>query len=235
MRKNDAQHRRDQLRRFMESRNLKVAEWSRRAGINKNILYNFFNKRSESLSQDTLEKLARAEGVSVDNLFNLSRRALRRPVQAIIVLGHVQAGDWREAVMWGADDQYPIEIPLLSEARAGVYALETRGRSMDREYPDGTLVVCVNIYDYAEELASEDHVVVYRKRQDGLIEATLKELIIDEEGRFWLWPRSSDPQHQQPIRVPGLMPGEQPGFDGVASIEIAAVVIGSYRPRRKKT
>jgi len=99
---------------------------------------------------------------------------------------------------------------------------------MNLVYPEGTIIICVKFYEFDGALQNGDRVVVYRQGPDGLTEGTVKEIAVDDAGRTWLWPRSSHPMHQQPIELPteGTDSGE------TASVEIHAVVIGSYRPER---
>jgi hypothetical protein len=99
----------------------------------------------------------------------------------------------------------------------------SRGFSMDLEYRPGAVVIWVDFLDYRPP-RHEDHVIVYAHNVDGKVEATVKELRIDDDGRQWLWPRSSKPEHQQPIDV------ANPPAD-IATIEIKGIVIGDYRPR----
>ena len=65
----NAVRRRRALRDFMAKHDLKPAVWARKAGLkNPNSLYNFLGGRSNSLASKTLEVLARAVGVTVDDL-----------------------------------------------------------------------------------------------------------------------------------------------------------------------
>jgi hypothetical protein len=93
---------------------------------------------------------------------------------------------------------------------------------MNLEYPEGSIVIWVDVLSFrpARDL---DHVIVYAHAKDDGVEATVKELRI-VEGKYWLWPRSSDPAHQAPIDV------DNPG-DHIQSIEIKGIVIGGYKPR----
>ena len=90
---------------------------------------------------------------------------------------------------------------------------------MNLEYPEGSIVICVKFIELEAEPESGQRVVVYRHAPDGEIEATIKEFQIDDAGYPWLWPRSTSPEFQEPIKV----------NDG-DEIEIVALVIGSYRP-----
>lgn len=93
---------------------------------------------------------------------------------------------------------------------------------MDLEYPEGSVVVWVDMLN-ARAPVDGDHVVVYAYASDDSIEATVKELRI-VDGSAWLWPRSTSPEHQTPINV------SQPP-DGIVLIEIKGLVIGGYRAR----
>lgn len=139
----------------------------------------------------------------------------------IIVRGAVQAGHWVEASEWHHDDRYSVPVP--DDPRfPGVerFGLEVRGPSMNRVYPEGTILVCVHRNDWASPPKVGQRVIVERRKPDGLVEATVKELR-EDGGKLWLWPNSTHPEHQAPILLD----------DGQAdSIEIMAVVTGSYTP-----
>lgn len=94
---------------------------------------------------------------------------------------------------------------------------------MDLEYRPGSVVIWVDYLDF-RPARHEDHVIVYSHRHDGTVEATVKELRIDDDGRRWLWPRSSKPEHQLPIEI------DSPP-EGIETIEIKGIVVGDYRPR----
>lgn len=107
---------------------------------------------------------------------------------------------------------------------ANTFGLQVRGRSMDLHYPPGTVLICKELQHMSRDVRSRDHVIAIR-RLSGEIEATAKELVIDQDGNPWLWPRSSDPKHQQPIAA---------HIDGAAdddTAEIYAVVVGAIIER----
>jgi hypothetical protein len=60
--------RRAALVRFMEANGLKASSWALAAGLSKNILLNYVNERSDSLSQSTWEKLAAERGMTAPQL-----------------------------------------------------------------------------------------------------------------------------------------------------------------------
>jgi repressor LexA len=141
-------------------------------------------------------------------------------VSSIPVVGAVQAGQWVEAVEWDQDEWYEIAIPpdprYPNQRRFG---LEVRGPSMNELYPEGSVVVCLRLYELGREPKSGERVVVERRRADGCVEATVKEFRQDGEG-VWLWPRSTHPAFQQPVPFPD---------DGDEEVTITGLVVGSYR------
>jgi hypothetical protein len=94
---------------------------------------------------------------------------------------------------------------------------------MDMVYPPGRYVVIAHPAEAG--LRSGDHVVVERQRAD-LVEVTLKEFVIEEDGRAALWPRSSDPRYQEPI----YLQGEE--HDQTAP-QIIGVVVADYAKRER--
>ena len=141
--------------------------------------------------------------------------------EVIFVRGAVQAGHWLEAVELNEQDWETIFLPpdprFPPQAR---YALRVAGKSMDLVYPPDTILVCVSIHDYGEPNPGRN-VIVYRKRPDGLIEATVKTLRAGKDGKPELWPQSSSPDYAEPVRFTDVTDGEE--------VEVVGVVIGSYR------
>lgn len=211
---------RDILRRFIVDQDLKIARWAKDSGVDKNSIYNFLNEHSQSLDLRTYSKLARTAGVAVWRLTGEDPE-LPSPT-SIWVVGEVQAGVFREAVEWDPSLWISVDVPVPERFRKKTKALRVRGNSMNVEYPDGSIATWIDILDFRAPL-HEDHVLVYRHRNDDTIEATIKELVV-VDGRQWLWPRSTDPEHQTPIDP--LQPG-----DGIREIEIKGIILGSYRPR----
>jgi len=165
------------------------------------------------------------------------------PVQlgTIAVVGDVAAGEWRDAIQWDVDDAYTVNAPA-DNRYPGIkrYGLRICGPSMNNVYPEGSVVICVLLDDLARMPAPGERVVCEQTRSDGLVEATIKEVVLDEDHRVWLSPRSTDPRFQTPIMTPLLAhKDEQSGYweyrhiDGDdaedESIKLRGLVTGSYR------
>jgi len=138
-------------------------------------------------------------------------------------VGFVQAGDWREAVELPEDEQYTVNVPPDMRFRdIEVFALEIRGDSMNLRYADKSLLICSKYDPVNDRLPFGKRVIVQRRSEQGLIEATCKELIIDEDGKGWLKPDSNNPAHSS-IRF-------TQNDDGEDDTQIIAVVLASYQP-----
>lgn len=139
-------------------------------------------------------------------------------VRRVPVLGVVQAGAWTEVF---DDEPEPLDWVVFDEpeyARVEAFALIVRGPSVDRYYPDGSRVICIPAT--ATGIQEGDFVVV-RRRRGAFAETTLKQIQIGEDGEVELWPRSTDPAFQEPIRLSETRdPAESP--------EILAVVVARY-------
>jgi repressor LexA len=177
-------------------------------------------------NEETLGKLARALGCAPGDLLP-GDTSLNDPLplSRVPVIGYVQAGKWREAMEWGVDERYSVPVPADPDhPKARRFGLEVRGTSMNRVFPEGTVVICIPTGDYNHGIGDGNFVVVQqRDRQTNEMEATVKQLQIDARGRAWLWPRSDDPEHQQPIELPRNH-HEHAHHAGGAEIAVVAVV-----------
>lgn len=141
----------------------------------------------------------------------------------LYVVGEVAAGVWKEA--WELDpDEWEVftgraDVPAPLQKRFG---LRVSGESMNAVYPSGTILECVQ-YEHDEPVESGRRVIVIRRRLDGTVEATVKELVRDEQGIEWLVPRSSNPAFQ-------AFRGDRPDSPDIVSIEIVGIVVSSIRP-----
>lgn len=148
----------------------------------------------------------------------------------VFVRGVVEAGLWIDSdeMEFPRDEWIPLEIPSDDRFPHGErFGLLVRGNSMNLIYPEGTILVCINPLRLGYEPGNGDHAIVRLRRQDGLVELTVKE-IVEQEGHWWLWPRSSDPAHQQPIEVGTLNGAEE------EAVTIMAVVVNAILPKSLK-
>ncbi|NBN62810.1 helix-turn-helix domain-containing protein [Microvirga tunisiensis] len=160
--------------------------------------YNRLENGKTELTYSRMQQLAKLLHVDpVDLLTN------RGGTRTVAVRAHVQAGSWSEATEWPEEDWYEVSVPDADDLRGHeLYAAETRGTSMDKVYPEGTVVVFAALRDPSDMQVGRRY-IVERQRADGLREATVKTLAQDAAGKFWLMPESTDPRHQAPIELNG--------------------------------
>lgn len=146
-------------------------------------------------------------------------------VRRIPMVGDVEAGVWRETVArerHDIDEYLPIDVPGYE--RADLRAMRVIGPSMNQHYPPGRFVVIAPTAEAG--LREGDHVVVERRR-GSMTEITLKEYVVEPNGRVALWPRSDHPDFQQPYF---LKISDESDQDGV---EVTGVVVADYRKRER--
>lgn len=156
-------------------------------------------------------------------------------IEPIEVRGFVQGGVWRSALETAPVDRYEIMVPTKGPySHLPRYGLEVRGDSMNKLFPNGTVVEVVNFSDIGRSPETGECVVVIR-RDGPKIEATLKLYQCTDDGLVVLWPKSTDPQWQQPIRLCHISDGQShyrdfgDRSDGT-DVETLALVIGAHLP-----
>lgn len=129
--------------------------------------------------------------------------------RVVKVKAHVQAGVFAESWEWDDHDWYEVAVPA-DDALLGfkLYAAETRGPSMNRRWPEGTVVVFTNVEETKESPVVGKRYIVEREKMGGEREHTVKRLTQDANGKQWLMPESDDPRFQTPIDVEIGVEGE---------------------------
>lgn len=166
------------------------------------------------LRVDVAQMYADALGVSLQWLL-FGHSEIGDPVT---VVGAVEAGSWSEAYEWGEEDRVGFYAPPATEYEGrDRFGLRVVGSSMDRVYPEGTILDCVAVEE--DDIVEGRRVIAERTDVDGLVEATVKELARGLDGQWLLYPRSYDPQHQTPV-----------AWDPASteSVRVIALVIGAY-------
>lgn len=138
-------------------------------------------------------------------VFGVPREQIIAPPAAtriIKVRSFIEAGVWEQHAEWPEDDWYEVAIPDDPRYRTiELVGSETRGPSMNKRYPEHTVLVHTSIATSGETLELGKRYIVERERPDGTRETTVKTLSRDEAGKLWLMPESTDPRFQTPIPI----------------------------------
>jgi SOS-response transcriptional repressor LexA len=208
----------------------KAVDAAQALGIRPSTYYSHENG-SIGLRASVAEKYARKFKVSLDWL--LTGRGEMSPdgviaydieVAGVPLLGSIQAGHWLE--LGFAQEEAKTEmVPIIRDPRfphAKQYALRVIGDSMNLDYPDGSIVTCVDFADSGLSLGEGLIVHVERQRAGGqLVEVTLK-AVERRRGKLVLVPHSSNPTWQ-PIVLDGP--------DGDTVTVCKGVVLGGWTPQ----
>lgn len=185
-----------------------------------------------SFGPDAAKKYARAFNVKPGWLLCIAGIDDGEPTdftasEKLLVGNAVAAGVWREP-----SEDYPvveldIPPPVRNRKRLG-YVVE--GFSMDLHYEPGTILDCVSIFTNGVSPETGDHVIVERRRPDGLRELTVKEYVRRGQ-RHFLVPKSTKPEFQTEIEIGE--PSEDASF-GDDEISVIAYVVSSISPRSQR-
>ncbi|WP_395495591.1 LexA family transcriptional regulator [Acetobacter sp. KSO5] len=217
------------------------------AGVGEHAIRNI--RKGHAPKADNLHKIAAT--LNLPDAFLLEAAALPTPrhqekaiftesmssLGMVYVKGFVQAGLWQEALEWPVVDWKPVYVPSdIRYQDTPRFALQVRGESMNKVYPEGSIVIAIRLWDIARPPKSGERVVVLRRsKSSNEMEATVKKYEISSNGEHILWPESTDPHFQTPIIMDEMATqytgdGLDADHGSACDIEIYAIVIGSYRP-----
>jgi len=206
----------NRLKILREARDMSMADLAGRLGPDVSpATVDKHEKGKRRLSLEWLQRYAEALGVHAAEIMD-------DPTNEIVwVRGIAQAGAFSEAVEWDRDRWYPLLVNVDEVwSQFEKFGVETHGPSMNLVYPQGTVCICVSMIETELEPEVGKRYLVQRIDSAGNHETTIKELQVDDQGRPWLVPRSSDPAFQQPIPIDG---------DEGDTVQIVARVVASFR------
>lgn len=135
-----AEQRRQQLRKFIAKKGLKLRAWARDADLKSDgTIRNFLDGNTKSMTQETVSKLAHAAGVPVSEIFpdttdrssnaagnSTVARTNQKDIashdgdkrndeitelaERILVIGETQSGAWREAIQFDESERPPMYL-----------------------------------------------------------------------------------------------------------------------------
>lgn len=149
--------------------------------------------------RENIVKIANLAGQTPSEFMGLSSPTSSTG-RKVYVCGELAAGRWVEAIEWPEEDKYEVSVALPENlSSVPLQGFVVRGDSMDRRYPDGSIVYVAPIRSVPGAPKNGDDVMVMRFDSSGTVEGTLKEYCLDINNKAWLWPRSTSPEHQAPL------------------------------------
>lgn len=231
------------MRRRAVELGIRDVEVARRAKISPRRYSHYVNDQRQP-DYDTLVAICAALDCTPDYLFGFSGEAKGRPrVQALTPIDDVEVrgaaaeGEWTESPLWPEDRRYGVPVPRDGRfGDAERYGLELRDASMNNRYEEGAILICVDFDELGRGPTDGERVICRRQRADGRYETLVRLFVVDENGHAWLWPRSSHPSYQAPLRAPDYdrpvifrHAAEAPAVGlGEPVVTVVALVVGGF-------
>jgi len=190
------------VRALRESLGLGQNEFSAILGVKQSQVSKWELGKNQPREPRIVSKLADMAGMSIPQFMGYGAGPVRaaRQVRVVRLVGELQANAWKDALEWDFESQPEERVPYAEELPdVPLKAYRINGQSMNRMFPNGSIVFVAPLSETGLSLESGMPVHVSRRNRDGLYENTIKEYVVDADGSKWLWPRSSDPEHQAPI------------------------------------
>jgi hypothetical protein len=235
----DAERRRIALRRLLDHHHMTPTGLARVIGTKTpNAIFNFLNGYSGSLSQRTLEKILAAfpDGSADDFIGRPTRNVSVVPegrgelpgYRVVHVAAVAKAGAWRLTFDLPAAEQSTFLVPVTFGIDGpGIFAVRVEAPGAEQIYPPGAVLICGPAPADIATLTPGARVVVQTIR-DGLTEVTIREAVL-HDGKTWLWPWSTHPDHQAPVLAPWHRSALERARTGEV-VKIAAFVYASWQP-----
>lgn len=229
------------IQQRMDELNLNQTSAARRVGKTRELLRGVLTGKARLPTADNLKLIAEALETSsewllegkgpkevreIGSTVELDPRPFATEQALVPEVGEVAAGVWLE---YNHHHNEPGERlgPFPVDPRypaAAQFSVRVRGTSINRVVPDGGSLHCVALFESGlseQDLTNGQLVIVKRTRmQGGLFETTAKRL--RKNGSWELWPDSTDPNWQEPIKVEDLHDSED------ETVEVMAFVIGAH-------
>jgi len=235
-----ADRRRAGLRVLLDVKQINPTDLSKELGlISPNALFNFLNGFSNSLSLETVERiLTQYPDFHFLDLVGIPRKRSgahsigggeEAAANRLTVSIEAVCGVWRPQLQLPVGEWRSLSLPLRKvNADHPYFGVRVRTPGAELLYPDSTILVCRRLL--ADELAGVSgarYIVQHRRRSK--IEITVRELRL-WDGQAWLWPCSTDPNHQQPFRLGAPSDTEAPATVDTDTIALAGIVTASWQP-----
>lgn len=217
-REQDAERRRDALKKFLQQRSLTGVEAAAVCGISASTVSNFLNDRTQSLNLATLEPLAKAFGFPLTNLIGLP---------ALPIRAYARYGEWRDTFCSPPKDGRMRQGRRRYDANTYVVCLDSD--EMGLVFPAGTELEVVDLENFDGKLKVGNKVIVVRNNAQHQIENSCREITDIGSHECTLRMRSPDPAVARDVlRLPWPLPTMPVEMDdGEPRAFVMAVVVRS--------
>jgi transcriptional regulator with XRE-family HTH domain len=144
----------------------------------------------------------------------------------IKVRGSVKSGEWSSSVEWPDYRQQDLIVPIpYLYSNHPIIALEVQDNEVTTgPFSYGSIVFSVPFYSLGRAPWFEEFVVVHRHNEGGLVEASIRQFVLDPQGHAWLLPAPGRLKVDAPIPLGATRRDADP--EGVI---ITASIISTYR------
>lgn len=188
---------------------------AKKAGLGDSFVRDILRGKTKSPSADNMVKLAGALSISLDELTGRKTDSTLRPVRAKVegvpVLGRVAASTWYTAddITVDAEDPDVERIPSVSGYPVEwQFGMIVEGNCLNMVAQDGDRLVCLDLIKSMVAIMEGDLVIVERLRFDGQMRQRTAKRVKKTKSGYELWPESTDPLHQEPIRLDDVTEGD---------------------------
>lgn len=124
------------------------------------------------------------------------------PIGSVRVIGRVAANNWLSVEEMDFSDEDVEYVPSVGGYPVEwQFSLIVEGNCLNKRANHGDRLVCLDTIKSGVDIMPDDLVIVERRKFDGqMVMRTAKRVRQAADG-YELWPESTDPAHQEPIRL----------------------------------
>lgn len=201
----------------MDLMGLNAFQTAKRAGLGDSYVRDILRGRTRVPNAENIEKLAAA--LETTPAFLMGRedtadstlRTVSAKVEGVPVLGRVAANTWYTADDLVDENSAEVErVPSVSGyPLEWQFGLIVDGNCLNKIALDGDRLVCLDLIKAQVDIAEGDLVVVERLRFGGQMRQRTAKRVRRTTAGFELWPESTDPAHQDPIKLDDATDGDE--------------------------
>ena len=210
---------------------LTQTEFAARLGVGQSTVSRWESLKYEQWPEtEALIKIANFANIPTSSLWNDDETIHRRADDGMFVkvLGRAESGCWSEIAKFEPEDEFEVQLPGPKNwVDYSIEGFVIADESMNRIYTKHSIVFVMSAGGPDEApVTPGDRVLVVRKNDHGLLETTVREFRVADDGKAWLWPISSHPLFQAPFSV------DPTDDDGIASVHIMGIVAAAFTLER---